>query len=105
VCSRDCFAGEGDCDNNRNDPACRASSCGCETYLGNNAANCGACGHVCKGGSCVNQTCECPDSKPTSGSTKCSLASTVKCGPYGTSCTCSCQSGVFKCTDSGGKAC
>jgi len=105
VCARTCFAGQGDCDNNRNDPGCRGSACGCETHLGTDANNCGACGHVCKGGACTNSTCECPDTEPTSGTTPCSLASTVICGTYGTSCHCSCASGIFKCTDSAGKAC
>ncbi len=105
VCARDCFAGEGDCDNNRNDPSCHSSTCGCETYLGSDVNNCGACGHVCKGGGCGNDKCDCPDSEPKSGSTTCSLASTVTCGVYGTSCNCVCSSGVFKCTDSNGKAC
>jgi hypothetical protein len=105
VCSRDCFAGEGDCDNNRDDPACTGKNCGCETALGADVNNCGACAHVCKGGTCANDTCACPDTKPTSGSTKCTLAGTVKCGTYATSCSCSCTGGVFVCTDSGGKAC
>ena len=105
VCARDCFSGQGDCDNNRNDPSCGNKTCGCETILGNNVNDCGACGHVCKGGSCASGTCECPDVEPTSGSTKCTLANTVKCGVYGVSCTCACASGVFTCTDAAGKAC
>jgi hypothetical protein len=106
TCARDCLYGTGDCDNNRDDPACTGSSCGCEVSFGSNANNCGACGHACKGGACVNDACQCPDSEPKSGSTKCSLASTVSCGAYGSSgCACSCTSGVFKCTDKSGKAC
>jgi hypothetical protein len=105
VCSRDCAPSEGDCNNDRNDPGCTGSGCGCETYLGTDVNNCGACGHVCKGGSCANDTCVCPDTKPKSGSTSCTLSSSVKCGTYATSCTCTCTSGVFKCTDASGKAC
>jgi hypothetical protein len=105
VCARNCFPDEGDCNNNRNDPACTGNGCGCETYLGDDVNNCGACGHVCKGGGCGNDTCDCPDAEPKSGTTTCTLASSVKCGTYGTSCSCVCTSGVFKCTDSNGKAC
>jgi hypothetical protein len=105
VCARDCFTGQADCDNNRDNPACNGSNCGCETTLGNNANDCGACGHVCKGGACTNSACECPDAEPKSGSTSCTLAGTVQCGLYGTSCTCTCTSGVFECTDANGKAC
>ena len=105
VCSRDCFAGQADCDDNRNTPGCTGKTCGCETTLASDANNCGACGHVCKGGACGAGVCACPDTKPTSGATKCTLPAAVKCGAYATSCTCSCNGGVFMCTDSSGKGC
>lgn len=105
TCARDCLNGTGDCDNNRNNPACTGSDCGCEVSLASNASNCGACGHACLGGACVNDACQCPDTKPTSGTTKCTLAGTVSCGPYATGCHCTCSSGLFQCTDGNGKAC
>jgi hypothetical protein len=105
VCARDCIKGEGDCDNNRNDPQCLGSSCGCETLLAGNGADCGACGHACLGGACSNSVCQCPDTKPNSGSTKCTLSASVVCGAYPTSCHCTCKSGLFQCTDASGKAC
>lgn len=106
VCARNCFAGLADCDNNRNDPACVGSGCGCESNITNDAAQCGACGHACLGGACVNSVCQCPDIKPKSGSTRCSLSSTLSCGPYSASgCRCTCKSGLFQCQDAGGNAC
>jgi hypothetical protein len=104
-CARDCFSDTADCDNNRDSAGCTGSNCGCEVSLGGDPQNCGACGHACSGGRCFNDKCECPDSKPKSGSTTCSHASSVKCVAAGSTCTCTCQSGVFKCTDSNGKAC
>lgn len=105
VCARDCFAGSGDCDNNRSDPACAGNTCGCEVGLNGDAANCGACAHACRGGACVNGLCQCPDLKPKSGSTRCTLSSSVHCGPYAPDCLCTCSGGLFQCLDGGGKAC
>jgi hypothetical protein len=103
MCARDCFAGMADCDDNRNSPGCVGSGCGCES-LGS-TSNCGTCGHSCLGGACADHGCECPDAKPKSGSTKCTLASNVTCGDYPTGCHCVCKSGLFQCTDGAGKAC
>jgi hypothetical protein len=47
-----CNAGYGNCDAN--------AANGCESVLASDAGNCGSCGLVCAGGSCVNGLCQAP---------------------------------------------
>ncbi len=50
TCRAVCEAGFGDCDGNATN--------GCETSLGDDASNCGVCGHVCAGGAmCTSGVC------------------------------------------------
>jgi hypothetical protein len=58
VCARDCWAGTADCDNNRNQPGCNGSTCGCEIHTASDADNCGACGKVCASGKCAGSKCQ-----------------------------------------------
>jgi hypothetical protein len=49
-CVMACAAGFADCNG--------AGSDGCETDLGTDGHNCGACGHDCKGGACKDRACQ-----------------------------------------------
>jgi Cys-rich repeat protein len=72
-------------------PVCSAGfeMCGGDPALGcidpkSDPANCGMCGHVCKGGGtggCTGGTCICPDTKPPN-DMSCNDAAVI-CGPYG----------------------
>jgi len=75
---------------------------GCKIDLMNDAANCGTCGHACKGGPCVNGVCTiCPDEKLTN-NTPCN-DSAITCGPYGwvgsmdRLCYCYCRNSLITC--------
>jgi hypothetical protein len=54
ACTSSCVAGSGNCIQ----PAAPDDDDGCETDLLTNAAHCGACGHDCLGGDCVNGQCQ-----------------------------------------------
>jgi len=55
ACLAVCGPGKASCDSNTTN--------GCETYLGNDRAHCGACGHSCGGGLCVAGACEAPGAR------------------------------------------
>jgi hypothetical protein len=76
---------------------------GCTIDLMNDSKNCGACGHGCRGGTCVMGKCACPDMQPLRDST-CDNASLI-CGPYsGTGqdeCDCFCVNRRITCRTGG----
>jgi hypothetical protein len=81
-CDVGCSDGYGDCNN---DPC----SDGCETYLGNDPKNCGACGNAClPGQGCVLGKCECedPDLKFCAGQCVDVLSNAGHCGACGNIC-------------------
>jgi hypothetical protein len=92
-CDLQCEPGFGDCDHN-------FCGTGCEVFLGNDPANCGACGHACAAGqTCENGTCLCPPGTTRCGDACVDLMSDPNhCGGCGKECP-----GPFD--DKGGPVC